>query len=152
MPTAQVPETLDSRPGTYALVLECRDEKRIRIGRIGTLNMRPGFYIYVGSALGPGGLAGRVLRHARRSKRRRWHVDYLTAATSLVEVWLARGPQRLECQWARAAGRLPGAEVPLKGFGSSDCRCRSHLFFFAARPSWERFARNLKEAVPGPAP
>lgn len=51
------PNILDRQPGTYALVLASRGEKRIRIGGIGTLRLRTGFYVYVGSALGPGGLA-----------------------------------------------------------------------------------------------
>jgi Uri superfamily endonuclease len=144
------PAMLARQPGTYALVLASRGEKRIRIGGIGTLPLRPGFYVYVGSALGPGGLPGRVLRHARRSKRRRWHIDYLTAATRLVEVWFTRCPERLECKWARAVERLPGAEIPLERFGSSDCRCTSHLFFFPSRPSPGQFARTTPAAeAPG---
>ena len=41
--------------GTYALVLSCTTEQRIAIGRLGVLDVRPGCYVYVGSALGPGG-------------------------------------------------------------------------------------------------
>jgi hypothetical protein len=36
-------------------VLAAIDRQTIRVGRLGVLHVRPGFYIYVGSALGPGG-------------------------------------------------------------------------------------------------
>ena len=37
-------------PGTYALLLRCRRPARLRIGRLGVIRARPGFYVYVGSA------------------------------------------------------------------------------------------------------
>ena len=63
-------ETLDlpSQPGTYALLLEATAIQDVPIGKLGVLHMLPGIYVYVGSALGPGGLAARVGRHALREK------------------------------------------------------------------------------------
>jgi Uri superfamily endonuclease len=29
---------------------------------------------------------------------------------------------------------MKGASIPLAGFGSSDCECETHLFFFKRRP------------------
>jgi Uri superfamily endonuclease len=126
------PETpaLPPKPGTYALVLEAIAEKRVQIGRLGVLHVRPGIYVYVGSALGPGGLAARVGRHARREKTRRWHIDYLRAETRLVGVWFTTGTKRQECRWSAIIGRASGAQVLQDGFGASDCRCRSHLYHF----------------------
>lgn len=104
------------------------------MGRLGILDVRPGFYVYVGSALGPGGLAARIGRYARQEKGLRWHVDYLRAVTELVEAWFRSGRRRKECLWAKRLAGMPGAEVPMPGFGSSDCGCRSHLFWFRGRP------------------
>ena len=58
-----------------------RFSKRLEIvvGRLGVIQAERGYYVYVGSALGSGGLAARVGRHCRREKRLRWHVDYLRA-------------------------------------------------------------------------
>ncbi len=49
-----------NKPGTYALVLACQKTGRVRIGRLGVLALQPGFYVYVGSAFGSGGLAARL--------------------------------------------------------------------------------------------
>ena len=57
---------IDKRPGTYALILRASTAQTIQIGRLGDLVMQPGYYIYVGSAFGPGGLAARVGRHLRQ--------------------------------------------------------------------------------------
>lgn len=93
---------LPSLPGTYALVLRFSGRPETVVGRLGTLAAQPGFYVYVGSALGPGGLASRVGRHARAEKRCRWHIDYLAAVATLDEVWYTLDGTRRECQWAEA--------------------------------------------------
>jgi len=67
---------LPSLPGTYALVLRFSKRLEIIVGKLGVLSVQAGYYVYVGSALGPGGLAARVGRHCRREKALRWHVDY----------------------------------------------------------------------------
>ena len=46
---------MTAQPGTYALVLASQKTGPVRIGRLGTLELQPGVYIYVGSAFGPGG-------------------------------------------------------------------------------------------------
>jgi Uri superfamily endonuclease len=82
---------LPSTPGTYAILLVCRADALIEVGRLGTLRVQPGFFVYVGSAMGPGGLAARVGRHLRLEKRLHWHVDILRAVTQFDEVWYAEG-------------------------------------------------------------
>ena len=121
---------MNREPGTYVLVLECSSRTELQIGSWGRLQLDHGYYLYVGSALGPGGLQARVSRHCRRDKTRRWHVDFLRARTRLVSVWYVQDPRRLEHSWAKA---LEGVEqaTPVQGFGCSDCRCFSHLFFVA---------------------
>jgi len=41
------------------------------------LDLLPGYYIYIGSAFGPGGVRARMLRHLRADKPKHWHIDYL---------------------------------------------------------------------------
>jgi len=135
---------IKAQAGTYALVLASTKAAPIRVGRLGTLQLEPGFYVYVGSAHGPGGLRARLANHLKPSTRPHWHVDYLRAHANPVEVWYANDRNRWECRWAACLGRMRGASVPLKGFGSSDCQCESHLFFFKSRPSKAAFARRLR--------
>lgn len=144
--------TLPSLPGTYALVLRSSSGLETLVGRLGILHVQPGFYIYVGSAFGPGGLARRVGRHAKPEKKCRWHIDYLTAAAVLDVIWYTTDTLRRECQWADVVRRMPGAVVPLEGFGSSDCRGRTHLVFFPKRPSLRSFRQRLMRLIRGHGP
>ncbi len=105
--------------------------------------LRTGWYVYVGSAFGPGGLAARVGRHLRLRKTARWHVDYLPAAAEPVGVWTSTDPVSREHAWAAIFQSLPGASIPLPGFGASDCRCPAHLFFVRRPPDTERIRRRL---------
>ena len=129
--------------GTYALVMALEDQAAIAVGRLGLLAFRRGYYLYAGSARG--GLDQRVGRHLRREKRLRWHVDYLLQRAEVVEVWYALGEERRECAWAAAARDMRRAQVIAPGFGSSDCRCPSHLLYYARRPSFALFRRRLGE-------
>ena len=114
--------------GTYALVLALDEPSVITVGKLTTFTFPPGYYVYLGSALG--GLYGRVRRHVRGGKRAHWHIDYLRRQARVVEVWYIVAEDRLECDWYQAAAAMPKALVPVAGFGSSGCRCRSHLVHF----------------------
>lgn len=138
---------LPAEPGTYALLLRSDTDRTVDVGRLGSLNVRPGWYVYVGSALGPGGLAARVGRHLRREKTCRWHIDYLRAVTVRESVWYATGTSRVECRWATVLAGMKKATVPLEGFGASDCRCRSHLVWFPTRPSVKHLQKKLADAM-----
>jgi Uri superfamily endonuclease len=135
---------VESEPGTYALVLSAGANGLVRIGRLGRLRLQSGFYVYVGSALGSGGVRGRLLHHLRPAKRPHWHIDHLRRHTVLKEVWYGLDPVSREHQWARCLDTLPGASIPLAGFGASDCKCASHLYLFADRPSKNAFVRSLR--------
>lgn len=122
--------------GTYALVLRCEQQQHgLTIGSLGSLGTQPGFYVYVGSAFGTGGLSARIRHHRKIAARPHWHIDYLRARCDLIEVWFSASPVHKEHSWAEAVARMRGARIPLQGFGSSDCDCRTHLFWFPHRPS-----------------
>lgn len=134
-------------PGTYALLLCADDETAIEVGALGAMRVRPGVYVYVGSAFGPGGLRARVRRHIRGDGALHWHVDYLRAVTTLDAVWYTHDTQRRECTWAQILRSLPNATVPLDGFGASDCNCSAHLIRCAEGPSLERFRDHVHVRV-----
>ncbi|WP_440998227.1 GIY-YIG nuclease family protein [Arhodomonas sp. SL1] len=131
---------MESAPGTYLLILRAQCEEPVRIGRWGVLSLRPGYYLYCGSAFGPGGVRARVARHARQGKAAHWHVDHLRARTVFFAAWYSHAPERLEHRWANTLAAMHGPEA-VDGFGCSDCHCRAHLFFSAAAPSREVFER-----------
>jgi Uri superfamily endonuclease len=129
------------------LILRLPRHATIRVGRLGRFRFPPGWYAYVGSARGPGGLAARLSRHLRLSKPLRWHIDYLRAHAQPTEIWYTVGIQKRECAWARAMAELPGASIPVPRFGASDCCCPAHLIRFAAPPDLKAFARAVGESV-----
>ena len=139
-------------PGTYALLLRAADEQSIEVGALGDMAVRPGTYVYVGSAFGPGGLRARVGRHARGDGALHWHVDYLRAVTTLGAVWYTHDPERRECTWAETLRSLSGATVPVNGFGASDCVCPAHLVRMDPAPSVSAFRTRLRGRCPDHAP
>jgi Uri superfamily endonuclease len=99
-------------PGTYILVLRCTST--VRIGQLGTSGLRPGYYLYVGSAYGLGGLRARIGHHRHRAQRPHWHVDYLRRCTRLESVWYACGAHR-EHQWAAKVAAMSGGGAGAAG-------------------------------------
>ena len=135
-----------ARPGTYVLVPWSRSTDLVQIGRLGALQLRSGSYVYVGSALGSGGVRARLDHHLELSRRPHWHIDYLRAHTRVEDILYRLDTQCLEHVWAERIGLTDGASVPLVGFGSIDCGCESHLLFsfFQQRTSRDGFWRQLQ--------
>ena len=135
---------LAPKPGTYARILSCVSNACIQLGRLGMMQLQHGYYVYLGSALGPGGLRARIAHHQKLSLRPRWHIDYLRAHTQIHCVWFSYDARRREHQWAGVVEAMSGAKVPLLGFGASDCDCRSHLYLFKGCASRDSFQRGLE--------
>ncbi|MFZ1860386.1 MAG: GIY-YIG nuclease family protein [Candidatus Competibacter sp.] len=135
-----------SQPGTYALLLRLDLEESIPVGRR-WLPLTPGWALYLGSAFGPGGIAGRLRHHRRPAARPHWHIDYLRQHAALEAVWFSYDPIRRECLWAEAAQALGGRAPPFR-FGASDCRCRAHLYFFKIHPTFTEFVAALRIRAP----
>ncbi|MES9991044.1 MAG: GIY-YIG nuclease family protein [Candidatus Thiodiazotropha sp.] len=133
---------MNADPGTYVLVLLTDKKATVQIGRWGTLTIQPGYYLYVGSAFGPGGLRARVTRHCRESKSKHWHIDYLRELAIVESVWYSQRRTRLEHRWAKALAKWSNVK-PIPGFGCSDCSCDSHLFHFSEAPTSAEFAQIL---------
>ena len=138
-----------AHPGTYALLLPSKITSLVRIGKLGTLPVDPGFYVYIGSAFGPGGLRSRVANHRKVSTRPHWHIDYLRPETSLQSAWYTCDVTKREHLWAAVMGAIPGAQIPLEGFGASDCNCPTHLFCFAEMFKDACFENHISERCRG---
>jgi endonuclease III len=91
-----------------------------------------GHYVYIGSAMG--GLRARLARHRRTVTVRHWHIDGLLAVGKIVDVQIRLTSRRdEECRLAHEIAAWPGAR-PVPRFGSTDCRCPTHLYVFGKRP------------------
>ncbi|MFC2034132.1 DUF123 domain-containing protein [Chloroflexota bacterium] len=110
--------------GSYILLLELPREQTITIGKLSHINFFEGYYAYVGSALN--GLNSRINRHLRRDKKIHWHIDYLLQKAYISSIIIYLTNDRIECKIAQALNQNLNY---IPGFGSSDCHCRSHLFF-----------------------
>lgn len=143
--------------GIYCLILSLAESKDIRIGALGTIAFQSGWYVYVGSALGSGGLS-RVSRHIRfyreHYRKPKWHIDYLMEVASLEKTVCAETNERLECVLAKAIldalGDCGARPRYISRFGCSDCDCPSHLFYFEHEPTKEivsAFVKMELEAV-----
>ena len=137
-------QQLPNESGTYVLLLQNRHSESIRIGRLGYLPIGPGYYLYVGSAFGPGGLRARLTHHLKHAPKPHWHIDYLRRYVELVNVWYQGHCVPQEHRWALALGRGRNIGIAAARFGSSDCRCASHLFFSATLPTVQAFRRRLR--------
>lgn len=146
------PQTLKPRPGTYALVLSAPSRQLVHIGRLGHVQLQPGFYVYVGSAFGPGGVCARVAHHLRTANRSHWHIDYLRAVTQLEEVWYSYDALLREHQWGKVLKHAHRVSTPISKFGASDCKCETHLYFFSVYPSRAAFRRRLRTVCGEHAP
>jgi Uri superfamily endonuclease len=133
-------------PGTYALLIYLPAQKTLKVGRLAPHRFICGWYLYVGSAQGPGGVAGRLSHHLGCHKTPRWHLDYLRPWTRPWAVWAA--PCAREHGWAELLGDLPEAQFPVAGFGASDCRCSAHLVYLSRRPAPALVDRQLARAFP----
>ena len=109
---------------------------RLTIGKLGTFDFPDGWYAYVGSAFGSGGLRGRLKHHLAPVTKPHWHIDYLRAAAPVREVWYFADEIGLRAQLGDSPDALPGASVPAPRFGASDCSCEAHLFHFAEKPAF----------------
>lgn len=140
------------RSGTYLLLLEAIRGTRVQVGRWGELEVVPGWYAYIGSAFGPGGVVARCRHHRKPAQRPHWHIDYLRKACELREIWFSYDRLRREHQWAGLLLAGIGEGEAIAGFGVSDCGCHSHLFRFAHPPSMPRFQNALERQFPDHAP
>jgi Uri superfamily endonuclease len=141
-----------SLKGTYILILFLKQTAKIKVGKLGEIIFKEGYYAYTGSALSIGGLKARLKHHLRIQNKPHWHVDYLKLHSEIKEVWFIENESRLEHICADVF--LNKEEfLPVQKFGASDCKCISHLFYSQSLPSFKVFEKefNISSACGKPA-
>ncbi|CAJ37285.1 GIY-YIG nuclease family protein [Methanocella arvoryzae] len=112
--------------GTYTLIMQLKEGRKLRVGALGEIYFEEGFYAYTGSALGSGGFS-RIKRHldvaAGKNSTRKWHIDYLLPHSDVLQTVTSVRP---ECS---VAAGIDAVLPRIAGFGCSDCRCQSHLHY-----------------------
>ncbi|MBC7331199.1 MAG: DNA/RNA nuclease SfsA [Synergistetes bacterium] len=126
-------EPLLQDKGAYLLLLLNESPKALPFSN-GSKSKSPlfekGFYVYVGSGLR--GLSSRIKRHLSDKGKPFWHIDKIKKGMKVVKVIPIRNPERMECKIAKELKAI--ADGIIAGFGSSDCACESHLFYFKRDP------------------
>ncbi len=116
--------------GAYALILHIAHPVSVKRPRTARKPLAPGWYVYAGSARGPGGIRARLARHFRADKRMHWHIDQLTSLSG-VRMWASPAPGGHECDLVAQLSNSGLFRTPCAGFGSTDCRqCEGHLLMW----------------------
>lgn len=131
-------------PGTYLLLFHNRINQAIEIGKIGTMEVQQGYYLYVGSAFGSGGIKARVNRHIRQDKTLKWHIDYLRSHCCLERVFINYSANKQESNWVEKLQQQSSFSTGFNGFGASDSHHSSHLFFSPSLPTNRKISHTLK--------
>ncbi len=132
--------SITTGPGAYILFVFLDRKQNIRVGALGEITFPPGWYAYVGSAMG--GLRARIYRHMRRDKKIHWHIDYFLSAGELKEIFVMESASRIECSLSRCLTErlLPAAPR----FGAGGCSCETHLFF---APTEDELRKVVEEVI-----
>ena len=146
-----VMQEIPSKKGNYLLVFRLEEKTRKNMRRFKNVILEPGYYLYCGSAHGSGGLKGRVTRHLTGSFKKFWHIDFLKECLRLFEVWCQVNSEKNECSFCQFLCNQMGGEIPIKGFGSSDCKnkCESHLVRFQQKTNLNHVFVELNSEFDG---
>ncbi|MEM3700356.1 MAG: GIY-YIG nuclease family protein [Candidatus Bathyarchaeia archaeon] len=103
----------------YVLVIEVNKNINVNIGALGNVNFEKGISAKKG-------LNKRIKRHLRKDKPKFWHIDYLLNGDCIKVLRVFTVQESFsECDVAKI---ISESGFPMQGFGSSDCKCVSHLF------------------------
>jgi sugar fermentation stimulation protein A len=116
--------------GIYIAIFYMPEDQEIHVGRLGSFYFREGIYFYVGSARR--NMSARLERHSKKNKPLNWHIDYLSNKSDMLGAIVIPGQQTHECEVACELGKM--FELPVSGFGASDCNCTGHLFYSPQLP------------------
>jgi len=129
-------EPLLQDKGAYVLILFNERQRSLNYSegiKQKSFDFPKGFYAYVGSGLRS--LSSRIKRHLSTKTKPFWHIDHIKEKMKIVKVIPIRSVNRIECDIAREVKKVADNLIP--GFGSSDCRCESHLFYFKEDPNFK---------------
>lgn len=113
--------------GIYQLLIGMPGTRTIKIGNLGLTRFPAGLYIYTGSA--KNSLRQRLSRHFSGDRTKFWHIDYLLQFGELAAYHIEPFRPGLECRLNKLTKEMHPASEYVPGFGSSDCKCFSHLIY-----------------------
>ena len=131
---------VDYNSGCYVLIIVVKTDRTIAVGALGDIRFRKGIYLYVGRA--KKNLKQRVNRHLATKKKMRWHIDYLLQHFPVESTMLA--PILNECLFANDLATCAEASI-VDRFGSSDCKCESHLIHFESLLRCDEALKSLEK-------
>ncbi len=125
------PNSIPLAPGCYILIIRVEKDVNIKVGSLGYVPLRKGLYVYCGSARGKGALClrHRILRHLKRRKKVRWHIDYILSNDNVKIVGIVYTITRvnMECTFATKLLETGKFLIVKRRLGSTDCKCPSHF-------------------------
>ena len=127
----------------YCLVLHLGESKKIRVGKLGEFVFPSGYYVYTGSA--KNSINSRISRHLRKEKRKHWHIDYFLEESKVILVFITN--KYGECELNEKVFEIGKGKRVAKGFGSSDCKCESHLALITDLHSLYRFFEKSGKVI-----
>ncbi len=110
--------------GIYLIEGFLDKNKNINIGKKENILFPKGWYLYVGS--GKNCLKERIKRHFSQKKKNFWHMDFLSKHLKNLKSFPIYSSRNFECKLAFEFYKIFKI---INGFGSSDCKCKSHLFY-----------------------
>lgn len=134
--------------GNYVIVAALGEAFTFELKSLGQFHLPAGIYLYCGSAHGPGGLKARIGRHLKRNTCKFWHFDHLKDHVRILQVWWDVDRENRECEILQALLKVEGAQIPIKGFGSSDCRrgCPAHLIWLPPGSDLRSVSAKLRKS------
>jgi Uri superfamily endonuclease len=132
LPLKKIKMEIPARHGSYIVIGRLDNAVLLTSGPFSGQQITPGYYLYSGSAYGPGGLRARITRHLKSDTKKFWHFDHLKSNLSIEEIFFSIDTKNQECEFIKTIQGMPSVSIPLPGFGSSDCRkgCPAHLVKF----------------------
>jgi len=112
------------KTGVYILKIKLDHPTTLTYGKKHTSHLPKGYYYYVGSALN--NLEARINRHLSQEKKIHWHIDYLLKQATIEHIYYKITIEKEECHIAQ---KLAKKLENIPNFGSSDCTCKSHLYY-----------------------
>lgn len=119
-------ESINPEHSLYTIYLQLKYAQDISIGRLGNFHFQKGIYIYVGSA--KKNILHRIKRHKEVEKKYHWHFDYLRPYGTIIKI-ITYDNSFTECGLADKIRKDVDGSIPVRGFGTSDCKCGSHLIY-----------------------
>ncbi|MFC2084908.1 DUF123 domain-containing protein [Bacteroidota bacterium] len=121
--------------GVYILEIRTDNPFKVKITKFSDFLFPKGYYYYTGSA--QKNLIQRLRRHCKKSKKKYWHIDYVTniSTNHIKSIYIFEGAvKRKETELAQLLPEKLKCEILVKKFGNSDTRNTiTHLFYKTKR-------------------